>query len=226
MASICKEPQATDVATRGLEESPAPDLLAVLLEQTRSGSSTAYADLIKLCRRYLVLMARDDFPDDLKAKIAPSDIVQESLLEMQRGFRAFRGRKVAELLAWLRAILRHNMTDAVRYYKATQKRLVDREVPFGTPSHWRGSQRDYVDDTLTPAASLVQWEKEHAIRQAIDELPEDYRTVIHLHYWEQLSFEQVGQEMNRSAEAARKLWYRAIEEIRQRIRQSYGSESG
>ena len=45
----------------------------------------------------------------------------------------------------------------------------------------------------------------------------EYRQVIVGRYQEQLSFEEIGRRLHRSAEAARKLWWRAIERLRQEL---------
>jgi RNA polymerase sigma factor (sigma-70 family) len=49
--------------------------------------------------------------------------------------------------------------------------------------------------------------------RALDSLPDDYRQVIALRYWENLDFDEIGQRMGRSAAAARKLWLRAVERL-------------
>ena len=45
-------------------------------------------------------------------------------------------------------------------------------------------------------------------------MPEDYRRAVTLRFQEGLSFEEIGRQMGRSAEAARKLWSRAMERLR------------
>jgi RNA polymerase sigma-70 factor (ECF subfamily) len=48
-------------------------------------------------------------------------------------------------------------------------------------------------------------------------LPEDYRRVLVWRYREERSFEEIGQLLKRSANAAQKLWLRAIERLRQEL---------
>ena len=49
-------------------------------------------------------------------------------------------------------------------------------------------------------------------------LPPDYRDVLYLRYWEGLSFVQIAGRIGRSADAVRKLWYRAIERLQAELR--------
>jgi RNA polymerase sigma-70 factor, ECF subfamily len=43
------------------------------------------------------------------------------------------------------------------------------------------------------------------------ELSHDYRQVIRLRSWDRLSFVEIGEQLGCTADAARKLWLRAIE---------------
>ncbi len=53
-------------------------------------------------RSYLKLLADLQLNPRLKVKEAPSDIVQQTMLEAHRDFAGFRGRTEAELRAWLK----------------------------------------------------------------------------------------------------------------------------
>ena len=51
------------------------------------------------------------------------------------------------------------------------------------------------------------------MRRALEQLPEHYQQVIRWRSWERLSFEEIARRTGRSAEAARKLWTRAVDEL-------------
>jgi RNA polymerase sigma factor (sigma-70 family) len=65
----------------------------------------------------------------------------------------------------------------------------------------------------SPSSVLAAREQDHALGQALEQLPEHYRQVIHWRNYERLEFEDIGRRLGRSAEAARKLWGRAIEQL-------------
>ena len=56
-----------------------------------------------------------------------------------------------------------------------------------------------------------------ALERALGRLPEDYREVLLLRYQGDLSFEEIGRRLGRSANAARKLWLRALHKLEQEL---------
>jgi RNA polymerase sigma-70 factor (ECF subfamily) len=51
----------------------------------------------------------------------------------------------------------------------------------------------------------------------VERLPDDYRQVLLWRYQERLSFEEMARRLGRSANAARKLWARAVERQEQEM---------
>lgn len=184
----------------------------LVLEQARNGCEDAQAEVLELCRGYLLAIANRDLESGLRPKIAASDAVQETLINAQRGLAAFRGKSEAELLAWLRKILQNNLVDAQRKYFISEKRKLQKEEVLDS---------DGVEHHKTASAIVSDDEESVRLQAAMKKLPDDYRTVVELRNWELRSFDEIGQEMGRSAEAVRKLWVRAIA----RLQQELGPES-
>jgi RNA polymerase sigma-70 factor (ECF subfamily) len=61
----------------------------------------------------------------------------------------------------------------------------------------------------------LEHEKALALRRALERLPEEYRRVVVLRFEEGRSFEEIGRLTDRSPDAARKVWSRAMERLRQ-----------
>jgi RNA polymerase sigma-70 factor (ECF subfamily) len=189
--------------------------LADLIAAARGGSSEALGRLLESCRRYLLLLANHELKPALRAKLAASDAVQDAFAEAQRNFAAFRGSDEQQLLAWLRGVLLHNLADTARRYERGRRQLA-RETslddlrksgqPIGVPS-----------PGLPPAEELAAREQAQALARAVERLPEAHRLVIHLRYTEHRTFEEIGAAIGRSPEAARKLWFRAVERLRQEM---------
>lgn len=79
-------------------------------------------------------------------------------------------------------------------------------------------------EPLTEAESIAHWQtlEEHIlsdtrkriINSAISGLPEDMRMVVHLKYFEDLSYEQIARVMKKSKKQVDNLLYRAKKELR------------
>lgn len=171
-------------------------------------------NLTEQCQAYLLHVAKRELSDDLRAKVGASDLVQESLLEGQRKIAQFRGTTEAELTEWLRRILLHKAARVARDFRKTAKRNVERELSLDAPLEAGLPSRDLSDRGLTPSKCLMADEKIGALRQAIEQLRPLHRQVILLRTVEQRTFADVGKVIQRSEQAACKLWLRAIEALR------------
>jgi RNA polymerase sigma-70 factor, ECF subfamily len=183
-----------------------------LIEAARNGSKEALGSLLEMCRGYLLLIANQEVGVDLQSKAGPSDLVQETFQNADRDFKGFRGRTKEELLAWLSVILRNNVANFRRKYRETDKRQVNREVSLtDTP---RGQfANGLADSGETPSEELIGRERDEALERAIEKLPEDYRRVIRWQKDDGCSYDEIGQRLGRSADAARKLFSRAVEQL-------------
>jgi RNA polymerase sigma-70 factor, ECF subfamily len=185
--------------------------------EARSGSRAALGRVLELCRQYLLLVANRELEPELWAKGGASDLVQETFLEAQRDFANFEGTTRAEVLAWLRRILLNNVSNFRRRYVASEKRQVAREFSLDGPGTRSEKWFSPALDTPSPSGRAAANEETLALDRALDSLPADYREVILLRHEQALSFADVGRLMDRSEEAARKLWVRAVARLREEM---------
>jgi RNA polymerase sigma-70 factor (ECF subfamily) len=144
-------------------------------------------------------------------------LVQETFLEAQRDFAQFRGISGEELQAWLRQLLLHNLANFARRYRETDKRSVGREVALEEETPSGGHGPNVAADTPSPSGQVIAREQSEAVQQALQQLPETYRQVIVWRYQEGRSFEEIAERLERSENAARKLWFRALERLQQAL---------
>ena len=184
------------------------------LAAAREGSPEALGQALQACRGYLLLLAERELEPELRGKGGASDLVQETFLEAQKDFAHFQGNSEDELRAWLRQILLHNLANFTRRYRATAKRRLGREVALEVSGSSADREGGLTLDALSPSGLAMEEEQAQALRRALERLPDDYRQVILLHYQEQRPFEDIAPLMNRSYEAVRSLWARAIRRLR------------
>lgn len=185
------------------------------LREAQLGSPAALERLLDSFRAYLLAVAGAEIDEGLRAKVAPSDIVQETLLEAHQGFGRFQGDSADAMMAWLRRILLNNLANQRRHFYDTDKRDVRREVPL-----------DHASSDLPvlfggPGRALASAEQERMLERALAELPDDYRVAIIGRNRDNLTFVQIGERLGRSEEAARKIWMRAILALKEKLDPSH-----
>ena len=120
--------------------------------------------------------------------------------------------------------LLNNIANTVRGYRATDKRDISREAlisPRGNGPHLDS----IVDSGLSPSGLTLKNELLDAVQVAMQKLPQHYQDVIHWRNHERESFEVIGKRLQRSTEAARKLWIRALELLQQELSLGYDAST-
>ena len=185
-----------------------------LIDRARNGCDDALAELITSLQGYLLVIANRQLQPEMRAKVGASDLVQSVLWRAKQNLTEFRGASRQSLLAWLRRILTNEIVAAQRKYLASKKRSLRREVPIDGDSR---IAEPLVDQGHSPHSDAVLNENAMKLRHALQKLSVDHRRVVILRNWEKMTFEDVGREMNRTADAAKKLWARAIRQLQKEL---------
>ncbi|CAN5639057.1 sigma-70 family RNA polymerase sigma factor [soil metagenome] len=188
-----------------------------LLNRARNGDTAARGELLESYSRYLTLLARVQTGRRIQNKVDPTDIVQETFLEVNRQFPNFRGTTEAELLAWLRVILAGQIALTFRRYLGTKGRDIklERDLADQIDQSSAAMDRGLVASTSSPSHRASRREQAVLLAEALGKLAEDYREIIILRHLEQLPFAEVAARMNRSEDSVQKLWVRALARLKQ-----------
>ena len=81
-------------------------------------------------------------------------------------------------------------------------------------------QEQLADAIPSPSAHAVRREQAVLLADALARLPADYREVFILRNLEQIPVDEIAARMDRSANAVRKLWGRAMVAIKQALEAS------
>jgi RNA polymerase sigma-70 factor (ECF subfamily) len=187
-----------------------------LLSLARTGSASALGQLLERYRHYLTLLARLQIGRRLQGKVDPADLVQETFLKGSRDFAQFRGTSEPEFAAWLRQILAANLAMLLRHYCGTQRRDVrlERQLAAELDQSSRLLDAGLVAPTSSPSQQAARREQGVLLADALGRLPEDYREVLILRHMEGLRFPEIAPRMGRSVDAVKKLWARALVQVR------------
>lgn len=175
-------------------------------------------------RQYLVVLAGMQVDRRWQARVDPSGIVQQTLLEAHEQQSQFRGATEAEYLGWLRRILAHNLADVYRGL-GREKRDINRErsleQSLGESSCRLGGMLQ--GDDPSPSAQVHQHERAAILAEVLCELTEAQREALVLQHWYGLSLAEIGERIGRSPSAVAGLLKRGLKQLRESL-QSRGLE--
>ena len=180
-----------------------------------SGSQENAVEELGRFRSYLRFLARVQLDRRLQAKVDPSDIVQQSLLQAHQAREQFRGATDAERAAWLRQILSRTLAHALRDFQR-EKRDVAREVSLSQAMDASSArlERWLQADQSHPDQRAERNERMLLVSDALERLPPDQRDAIILRYWQGLPLQDIGDELHRSPRAIAGLLQRGLKTLR------------
>jgi RNA polymerase sigma-70 factor (ECF subfamily) len=202
-------------------------VLVRLLEQARAGDAQAEEELFRRLYPYLLLCARGELDSELRGQVRESDVVQQSCLEAHRDLRNFAAGDVPDFVQWMEAILRANVADLRRRMAARKRHGQDEVSLDDSQSSKIQTLKENLKDpkpSAAPSGIMGSSSKDLELDQALEKLPEDYRTVILLRHRDKLSFAEIGEQTGRSMDAARMLWTRAVKRLQGELSGEPGDE--
>jgi RNA polymerase sigma-70 factor (ECF subfamily) len=204
-ASVGAQGSGADVGRMTMSDSGRD--VGALIREAGDGSRPAVEQLLSFYRNYLGVLARGGLDGALRAKLDTSDLVQETLLAAFEDFGHFRGTSEAELVA-------------MRHYRGTAARAIYRERAIAGALDRSSAALDNLVRAQDPTPSQQARRRERSVilADAIAALPPDHRAVVTLRVFRHLTWEEVAQEMGRSADAVRMVWTRALKGLGASIR--------
>jgi RNA polymerase sigma-70 factor (ECF subfamily) len=167
-------------------------------------------------RDYLRLLAGLPLSPRLRAKLDPSDVVQEALLKAHQALGGFRYGSEAELAAWLRRILANTLTDAVRRFAAGARDVdLERSLEAGVERSSARLEALLSDERSSPSEQAIREEQLLRLAGGLARLPEDQRRAVEMKHLQGLSLEEIGREMGRSVTAVAGLLRRGLDKLRE-----------
>ena len=188
-----------------------------MIQEARSGGDPGLGTLLETYRNYLRLLARIEIGRRLQGKLDASDLVQETFLEAHRHFGRFEGSDERQFAFWLRQILAGKVANLVRHYFGTQGRDIrlEQQLAVDLENSSRMLGQELVASLTSPSQQAMHREQSVLLADALAQLPEDYREVIILRHFEELTFPDVARRMERTQDSVEKLWLRALVRLRQ-----------
>jgi RNA polymerase sigma-70 factor (ECF subfamily) len=184
--------------------------LGPLLDRCRAGDPDALEALLDRLRPYVRLLVRPRLGTRLGRRVDDSDLIQESLLRIYRGFDQFAGQSVPQFLAWIGPIVNRVVVDCGRHHGAVKRDLRREVADVEWLAHCLALE-------LAPDRAAMRDEAAPRLAAALERLPETHREVLEARFFDQLTFAEVGVRLGKSEGAVRVVCVRAIERLRREL---------
>jgi len=196
---VASPPQSTPDTVARTED-------AALLADLRAGRPGAYEQLVRTHGGRLLAVARRLLSSEEDAR----DALQEAFLNAFRNIHRFEGQ--ALLSTWLHRIVVNVSLMKLRSRRRKPEESLDHLLPaFRDDGHFM----ERFESGAEPAdARLAREEEQAAVRAAIDDLPEHYRTILLLRDIEGMSTQDVADQLGITANAVKLRLHRARQALR------------
>jgi RNA polymerase sigma-70 factor (ECF subfamily) len=180
-----------------------------LLEEVRQGDRRALELLLARHRPAMHAVVEARLDAQVRARLDPSDLVQEAQLEVVRRMDDFLERRPMPFHLWVRKTAYQRLLNARRDHRQRARRSVDREEPLPDHSSLLLA-RPLLHGGPSPSQQAEARERAERIARAVSGLAEADREVLLMRHAEELSYEEIACLLEITAAAARKRYGRAL----------------
>ena len=174
-----------------------------LFRRARNGSPEAINALFERYGGRLHALIRARLGPNLRRRVESRDILQATLLKGFQGIDRFEGSGSRPLMAWLGTIAKDEICDQADFHQR-QKRDYARETGLE-------SKVDRIGETIRSEVSRLQMRADaQRLEHGFDALSEPHREIILLRSFEELTFPEIGERLDKSPDACRMLYARAL----------------
>ncbi len=187
-----------------------------LIERAGRGDAAARQQLLERHRDRLCRMVAVHLDRRLAARLDPSDVVQEALLDAAQELSDYLRQQPLPFYPWLRRFAWEHLVKLHQRHLAVRKRSAVREeqrlLALPDESALELAQRLTAPGT-SPSHRLLRQELRDRVRAALDQLPVGDREVLVLRYLEQLSIREIAAVQGISEAAVKMRRTRALERL-------------
>ncbi len=187
----------------------------LLVELAARGDAAAVRQLLTRFRGRVRQMVSVRLDDRVSARVDPSDVVQDALIEAHRRLPQYLVSRPMPFYPWLRQIAWEKLVAHHRRHPGAKKRTCRAEEPpqLSAASAMRLAERLEAAQT-SPSQEAVGEEMRQRVRQALDRLDSRRREVLVLRFLERPSVKEVAAVLRISTGAVEMRQVRALERLR------------
>ncbi len=208
------DPQLDPASTRELNPSTGHE--SDLLARLRTGDEPAYAEFVRTNVGRMLAVARRF----LRSEQDADDAVQEAFVSLVRSIEKFQGQ--SSLSTWTHRIVVNVCLMKLRSRKNRATTSIEELLPqFEADGHRTRPGQDWTEHSAT---RLAAEDMRRTVRECIDRLPDEYRTVVLLRDLEGLSTDQAAEFLATTPGNIKTRLHRARQALRTLLEQFFTSE--
>ena len=190
----------------------------MLLSQIRSGDAQAIEPLLDLHRNRLKKMIGARLNPQLRNRVDESDILQDTLLEASQRIDEYFAKPPMPFFLWLRWLAGQNLKQCHRHHLDVQKR--DARRVFSVFANQDNSLSEIFADQLvhsTPSGAAIRKELIDIVDEVMHQLKPKDREILCMRHIEQLTNQEVAQELEIDPSNASTRYLRALAKLQDRL---------
>jgi RNA polymerase sigma-70 factor (ECF subfamily) len=194
---------------------PNPDT-DVLLAQVGRGDANARSTLLDRHRNRLRQMVIVRLDGRLSARVDPSDVVQDVLMEADQKLDTFVRDRPLPFYPWLRQIAKERLIDLHRRHVRAKRRSVTREQPLALGLSDESVQQLFhrlVASGTSPSGQAIREDARNQVRRALELLSDRDREVLILRHLEKMPTAEIAAVLDISEGAVYTRHLRALQRL-------------
>ncbi len=186
-----------------------------LLSRLGAGEPEAIGPLLDRPRSRLLRLARARLDRRLAARVDPSDVVQEALVDASLKLPAYLRERPVPFVPWLRALVIDRLYMSRRRHLEAGKRSVAREIaPLAGGGGSGATPLDHPDARgTTPSRVVIAAESAERLRLALSCLAPADRQILEMRYFDRLAFPEIAARLDLGLSAVKMRHLRAVERL-------------
>ncbi len=197
----------------------------VWLERLKDGDRDTVAEFINEHHPQLSAVINKNLSDQLKRKVEANDILQEVTISALSSYEEIDFEQKAPF-SWLCQLAERRIIDAHRKYIGAQKRSAQKEVGLNAPAGGGadGEQKGLIDllvlSMTSPSQAFSRGQKEFALLEALDTLPDESKQALQMRYVEGLPSKEIAEHLGKTDGATRVLLTRSLGKLQSILSQN------
>jgi RNA polymerase sigma-70 factor (ECF subfamily) len=193
-----------------------PAEITTAIDQLRDGRREVLSVVFDYFRPRLRQMVRLRMEGPLRARIDPSDVLQDVYLDATRRVGNFVQDPKVSVFVWLRGLTGDRLKKLQRHHLGAQCRALGRELRLPEESSMLLA-RQLFDSSTSPSRMLLKAELRERVRSALACLDDDDREMILMRHFEGMNNEEVAETLGLTRPGASMRHGRALARLKETL---------